>query len=146
MVVEDSSVRHASSDHLNKAAAGYLEKIVEKDVEGDALSTKNHNDHGQIDNNSTELSMIKRVRGKKCRRKKRKRFDSTVSNLGSIQEGTCPSVVVVEDSSVRDAFSDHLDKAAAGYSEKIMGENVTGNASSTNNHDDNGQVDVNSCI
>ena len=55
-----------------------------------------------------ELSNVRTNQGKK-RQRKRELFDSTVSNLGPKQEGAFPSVLVVEDSSVRDASSDQIE-------------------------------------
>ena len=67
-------MRDASSDHLDKAPAGYSEKIMGTEVAGDPSSTKNHNEHGQIDINSSELSNVKTSQGKKRWRKKSKQF------------------------------------------------------------------------
>ena len=68
-----------------------------------------------------------------------------MSNLGSIPEGAFPSLLVVEASLVRDAYSDHSDKAPAGYLKKIMGEEVAGDTSSTKNHDEHVQATISSC-
>ncbi|XP_057480056.1 uncharacterized protein LOC130767259 isoform X2 [Actinidia eriantha] len=103
------------------------------------------NDHSQVDINSFELSNVKTNQGKRRRRNKRKLYNSTVSNLGSIQEGAFPAVLVVEDSSVRDGYSDHSNKVPDGYLETIMGDEVAGNAISTKNNDDHDQADINSC-
>ncbi|PSR89112.1 Uro-adherence factor A like [Actinidia chinensis var. chinensis] len=112
----------------------------------DVNSTVNQgNDHSQVDINSCELSNVKTNQGKKRRRNKRKLYNSTVSNLGSIQEGAFPAVLVVEDSSVRDGYSDHSNKVPNGYLETIMGDEVAGNAISTKNNDDHDQADINSC-
>ncbi|XP_057460017.1 uncharacterized protein LOC130750431 [Actinidia eriantha] len=110
----------------------------------DVNSTENQDDHGQVDINSSELSNVETNQGKKCRRKKRKLYNTTLSNLGSIQEDAFPSVLVVEDSSVRDGYSDS-NKAPDGYLETILGDEVSGDAISTKNNDDHAKVDINSC-
>ncbi|CAL5441944.1 unnamed protein product [Camellia sinensis] len=62
----------------------------------------------------------KRVKSNK--RKRGKFSDSGVTNLGSIVEAASPSVLVVQDSSVRDTSLNHSDKAYASCcSEKMMG-------------------------
>ncbi|GFS40335.1 haloacid dehalogenase-like hydrolase (HAD) superfamily protein [Actinidia rufa] len=111
----------------------------------DVNSTENQDEHGQVDINSSELSNVETNQVKKCRRKKRKLDNSTVSNLGSIQDGAFPSVLVVEDSSVRDGYSDHSNKAPDDYLETIMGDEVARDAISTKNNDDHAKVDINSC-
>ncbi|GFZ16997.1 hypothetical protein Acr_26g0002670 [Actinidia rufa] len=164
---KDSSVRDGYSDHSNKIPDGYLETIMGDEVAGNAISTKNNDDHDQADINSCDLSSVKRNQGKKRRRKRKKLSDSTmnssepieegaapsvlvvedksISCLGSIQEGAFPAVLVVEDSSVRDGYSDHSNKVPDGYLETIMGDEVAGNAISTKNNDDHDQADINSC-
>ena len=56
-------MRDASPDHLHKAPAGYLEKIMGTVAAGDSSSTKNHDDHGQVIN-SSEFSNVKTNRGR----------------------------------------------------------------------------------
>ncbi|XP_028075746.1 uncharacterized protein LOC114277983 [Camellia sinensis] len=81
--------------------------VIHSAVLDDDQATKPNQRKKQIKSN-------KRIRGKFS--------DSGVTSLGSIKEAASPSVLVVQDSSVRDTSLNHSDEAyASGCSEKMMG-------------------------
>ncbi|GMQ10963.1 hypothetical protein CsSME_00053761 [Camellia sinensis var. sinensis] len=98
-------------------------------VAQDASSTKRHDDQAQVDT-SLDLSSAKpNQRKKQNRREKRKLSDSSVTSLVSIKEVAPPSLLVVQDSSVRETSLNHSHEAyASGCSDEIMrvGEVVAG--------------------
>ncbi|CAL5362396.1 unnamed protein product [Camellia sinensis] len=87
----------------------------------DASSTKRHDDQAQVDT-SLDLSSAKpNQRKKQNRREKRKLSDSSVTSLVSIKEVAPPSLLVVQDSSVRETSLNHSHEAyASGCSDEIM--------------------------
>ncbi|KAL7223123.1 hypothetical protein ACSBR1_024742 [Camellia fascicularis] len=92
----------------------------------DDSSIKKHDDHARVhiiplDVNSIQTNQIQK---QNIRRRKRRKFSDTMEgSLGFIEDGDDSSVLLVQDSSVRDtSLSPSNEAPASGYSEKMLGD------------------------